>query len=266
MLQMELNMKTLIFFFCVLLIGSSLFGHDLYIRPATFRVSEAKPVQLSMWLAEAFPGEAVDWRADKTADFRVIGPKDSMHPDPKTPVLNLETSGTYIAGWSSTPSYIEIPAADFRVYVKGEGYRGVLEELDRQPGKPGREKYTRFLKTYLQSGAGTTGNFADPFGYKIEIIPLSNPSSLKPGDSLTVQLLFDGKPLAGAAVMATYDTYSTQHEAYAVRTLTDADGKAQIPLIKRGVWMVRANHMLAEKEDPKADWQSFWANISFEVQ
>lgn len=259
-------MKKLMCTICVLLLSQALFAHDLFLRPAKFKVSQPERVLLSMWLAEAFPGKEIDWRADKTADFRFIGPKESAHPDKKIPMLDMKTNGTFIAGWSSTPSYIEISAAEFRAYVKEEGYKEVLRSLDKKQDKPGREKYVRYLKAYLQAGNAPSPNFSKPLGYKIEIIPLSNPYSLISGQPLAIQVLFDGKPLAGASVMATYDTYSTDHDVYAVHAETDVEGKTEILIEKPGVWMIRTNHMLPEKGDPKADWQSFWANISFEVK
>lgn len=50
--------------------------------------------------------------------------------------------------------------------------------------------------------------------------------------------------------------------------VTDRDGKVSFKLPKAGVWVVRTVHMcrVTEKNpDPPADWESFWAAMTFEL-
>jgi uncharacterized GH25 family protein len=53
-----------------------------------------------------------------------------------------------------------------------------------------------------------------------------------------------------------------------VSATTDKTGAAEFKLTKGGVWLVRGVHMrrVTEKEPvPAADWESFWASVSFEL-
>ena len=102
-------------------------------------------------------------------------------------------------------------------------------------------------------------------GQKIELIPLDNPYSIKAGSEISVRLLYDGQPLAGARVMGTYDTFSKEHDVYAHTVETNNEGIVRMPIDQPGLWMIRANHMIPLNGDPKADWQSYWTNISFYV-
>lgn len=100
--------------------------------------------------------------------------------------------------------------------------------------------------------------FTQPLGDKMELVPLKNPLALKVGDKLPFQVLYDGKPLAGAMVSA---------EGVEKDSLkTDADGRAEITIAKSGLNVVKANRKTPTPNDPDADQFSETAGISFEVK
>jgi uncharacterized GH25 family protein len=259
-------MKSIFLFTFFVVVTSGIFAHDLYLQSKPFLLSQPGSVKLSMFLAESFPGEAQKWRAEKTVSFQLLGPsgpKDLDHREQTDPSISLPSEGTYVIGWSATPSYITIDAKHFEEYVRAEGYSNVLDK--KSPTVEGKEKYTRYLKTFLQVGNKTTVNYPQPLGHKIEILPTQNPYALKAGGVLTVQVLFEGKPLASTRVMGTFDTFSKEHDVYAETSQTDSNGRAQIKITKPGIWMICANHMIPAQNDPKADWESFWSNCSFQI-
>ena len=49
-----------------------------------------------------------------------------------------------------------------------------------------------------------------PVGQELEIVPLANPNTVAAGKLLPLQVLYQGKPLAGATVVATADTVINQ--------------------------------------------------------
>ncbi len=245
-------------------------AHDLFLNAHPFRLEKPGSLELAMNLAESFPGKEEVWRKDKTVQFWLIGPageRKLQAEKGKNPTIQLSEEGTYVIGWNASPSYIEIDSEHFNEYIEVEGYRNVVEARKKE-GKEnaqGREKYVRFLKAFVQAGSKLTQHYAQVLGQKIEIVPQSNPYSLKRGSELIVKVVYDGKPLTGARVMSTYDTYSKEHDVYAHTTDTADDGTAKIPITQDGIWMIRVNTMLSLEGDPKADWQSYWANCSFQV-
>lgn len=255
--------------FC--LFTSVAFAHDLFLNAHPFHLEKTGSLTLAMNLAAAFPGKEEAWRQDKTLQFWIIGSSGKKllkDEKGKNPIIEVSEEGTYVIGWDSSPSYIEIESKDFNEYIAAEGYQNVVQarkEQGKQDAK-GREKYVRFLKAFVQVGSKLTNDYSKPLGQKIEIIPLSNPYSLKQGTDLPIKILFDGKPLPKAKVMSTYDTYSKEHDVYAHTIDTAQDGTAKIPISKNGIWLIRVNTMLPMEGDPKADWQSFWANCTFEVR
>ncbi|MCI0415564.1 DUF4198 domain-containing protein [bacterium] len=243
--------------------------HDLFLRPASFVLAGPGELKLSMWLSEAFPGKEQKWRSDKTVSTIVKGP-GGLQKIPNVPdasaTVSLKQTGTYVIGWEATPSYIKIDALTFNKYLEAE-YKSALQ-MRKQRGeeqKEGTEKYFRYLKSIVQVGAQRTDDPKQPVGHKIELIPLSNPYEVHAGNSLEFQLLFEGKPLSDAKAFATYDTFSKEHDVYAQTVESGPDGKLRIQIDQPGLWMVRANHILPLAADSKAEWVSYWANVTFEI-
>lgn len=118
-----------------------------------------------------------------------------------------------------------------------EGSRAALEAKGMKVKSSG--KYEKFAKTLLNPTHGDT-LYAKPLGQDLEIVPLTNPADLKPGSTLTVQVLLRGKPVAEAPVGLTYDGFSKEKDVYAFKAKTDAQGKAAFTIDKPALWMARS--------------------------
>lgn len=105
-----------------------------------------------------------------------------------------------------------------------------------------------FAKTLINPQAGDAG-FARASGDRLELIPLDNPAELDAGDTLRVQVLLDGKALAGK-VMA----MSPDQERVAAQT--DAEGIASLILPAAGFWVVRVKHESEESDARSAHYEA----------
>lgn len=83
---------------------------------------------------------------------------------------------------------------------------------------------------------------ARPLGVELEIVPLDNPLSLRPGDKLHLAVYGAGKPIAGATV-----AYFGQP-----RGVTAADGRVNITLRQPGPQLIQAS-IETPLADGKAD-------------
>lgn len=103
-----------------------------------------------------------------------------------------------------------------------------------------------------------TGGPAQPFGLPLEIVPLADPLSLKRGQRLAVQVLFEGRALAGAMVRADYigDTHGRPLK-------TDARGRVQVRLGSSGLNVIKASHARARTDRTEADEDGFSATLAF---
>ena len=255
---------------CLLLLffeAASVFAHDMYILSRPLLLKKPNKASLIMFLQRV----EIVWFASTTVGLRMVGPGGEVRmtvPEEGDPVAQFQQEGTYVVGWQSKPAFVKIDPPIFNKYIVLEGYDDVIKAR-REAGKeqePGREIYSRFVKTFIQVGMLRTDHFQKTLEFKIEIVPLTNPYSLNEGSNLDVLLLFDREPLPNHKIMATYEGYSTLPEDYAEVTRTDENGIARFQMTHKGVWMVRTNQMLPLQGNPDADWESFWANCTFEVE
>ncbi len=81
-------------------------------------------------------------------------------------------------------------------------------------------------------------------GTPLEIVPLSDPAAAKPGDSLRVRVLFQGKPLANIAVERTDGTTPIKEEDIP-RFMTDSDGIASVPIAGNGPHLLAIDYKVS---------------------
>lgn len=185
------------------------------------------------------------------------------------PLDAASDAGTYLVVMDSVPNEIELSGDLFNTYLLEERLVDILQlRADRgDEDAPGRERYTRYLKTVFQHGAPSAAGdkaISTPVGQDLELVPLANPYRLKPGKdaTLTVQVLFHGKPLAKRAVTA-HNRYRGMVSRQTLRT--DKDGKVTFKITRTGAWIVKLVHMeVASGNDAKdVDWRSFWATLTW---
>jgi uncharacterized GH25 family protein len=78
---------------------------------------------------------------------------------------------------------------------------------------------------------------------------------------MPLRLLFEGKPLAGALVVA----INRENPEKRVSARSDASGRATFDLAPGGVWLVKAVHMVPAPPSSAADWESLWASLTFQI-
>lgn len=94
----------------------------------------------------------------------------------------------------------------------------------------------------------------EPFGLPLEIVPGADPLDMHPGDMLTVTVLLDGAPLAGAELGSALPGIAT--------VTTDEAGQAQVE-IREGHNIVLVAHKMDHPEPEKADTLAYEATLSF---
>jgi len=245
---------------------TSVLAHNMYMWP---HFTDRKNTEVA--LAMLVEKDEVVWFDSMTVNLRMDGPSgeaDLTVPEEGDPRVRFDQEGTYVIGWESEGLFIEVEPKIFNKYLAVEDYSSTIEARKKSGDeeKPGREIYSRYIKTFIQVGNGLSDHFSHPLNYKIEIIPLTNPASLKLNSDLEVKVLFEGKPLQKRRIMATYDSYSDAPEDYAQVTETDENGIARFRITHKGLWLVRTNQMIRLEGNPEADWQSFWANFTFEMK
>src|SRR5262249_21274410 len=173
---------------------------------------------------------------DSTGRKPVIGHDGS---DPAG-LVRMAAPGLLIVGYRSNPSPIVLPATKFNQYLKEEGLEAIadLRARQNQTGKDAREVFSRCAKSLLSSGIPTDAEADRALGFPLELITLKNPYTLQSGEELPVSLMYAGRPLPGALVVA----MNRMNPAAKLIARTDKNGRVAFRLAESGMWLIKAVH------------------------
>ena len=250
------------------LVTSPLSAHDFWIEPSSFRPAVGSTVAVRLFVGPHFTGEPFP-RVPLLVSKFVLVSASGEQPIPGGPgdepagTIRLAEPGLAIVGYRSLDYPVSLDAAKFEDYLKEEGLEKISTARSKrgETEKPAREVFSRCAKALLDVGGAGTAGFDRPLGFTLELLPEKNPYALRPGDSLPVRLLLDGKPLSGALVHALL--HGEAAAASAART--GRDGRATLRLSKAGLWMIKSVEMGPAPAVADADWQSLWASLTFEM-
>jgi uncharacterized GH25 family protein len=254
--------------FALALGAAPLLAHDLWIEPTSFSPRAGEVVGLRLRVGMNLAGDPVPRIPALIRELIVEGDSGRQAirgREGADPAGILRAApGVQVLGYFSNPSWIELPAEKFNEYLKEEGLDAVLALRARrnESGEPGREAYSRCAKSLLVSGAHGGGRGDRPLGFPLELVAERNPYELEAGEDLPVRLLWQDHPLAGALVVA----MNRGNPAEKLSARTDAEGRVRFRIESGGFWLIKAVHMVRAPEKSPADWQSYWASLTFEAR
>ena len=198
-------------------------------------------------------------------DFSLIRPngnKDKLIPNPGgflATSVSFKGPGTYLVCAKLKPGFYTMYEEKGRIRHKigpKTGLKDIVLSL----------YYEEYAKALINVDKESNDSFKRHVGHNLEIVPLINPSQLKTGDLLPVQVLFKGKPARYCKVYATYSGFSTDCD-FAYTTTTNGKGEARIRIIHHGPWLIKT-----EMKSPatgelkeKCNELSYSATLTFEV-
>lgn len=282
-----------------LLVAVVLFSsHDMYLKLDSYFLEPDTDATIKLFNGTFDKSDNVIARSRMT-DISLVGNGERVAVDTsqwseenKTTLLSFTTGapGTWVAGVSTSPRNIEMDAEAFNRYLEHDGVLDVLEWRKNNDalGLAAVEKYSKHVKTIFQVGEERTSDWNTNLGYPIEFIPRANPYNLHAGDELTVQLIWQGKPLVNQIVTVDSeqkkhshgDDHDHDHETEAGHShdetgedhhhhgdnlvRTDDNGEISVPITNEGVWFLRTIH-LVDSEAAGLTHESNWATLTFEV-
>jgi len=236
-------------------------AHDLWIVPPA--AGELAEVRLR--LGHAGDPETVRRDGRRLVRFAAVAPTGEEHAVPgldgadPAGFFRPDREGLWTIVYESREAFSELPADRFRAYLEEEGLDAVLDLRRRrgEDGEPGRELYSRSLKSLVRVGPEATADRA--VGLPLELVIETAPR-LWAGGRLRLRLLLRGEPLPGALV----DVRSLDDGATVASPRTDGDGRLELEL-GPGTWMAAVVHMQAEETSPRADWRSLFATLTWAI-
>lgn len=244
-------------------------AHEFWIEPANFRPPVGKPVDVRLLVGQEFRGDTMIYLPESFERFVTVNARGTRNipgvpgDDPAARLTPVDT-GLLLVAYQSTRYTLDMDAPTFEKYLEKEGLDGVrtLRAQRGERDKPVHEVYSRCAKSLLAVGGRDDGLDAKrPIGLRLEIVPQTTIYRLKRGQALEVQVLYENRPLANAQVLA----FSKKKLKTQLAQRTDAEGRARFVLPHADIWMLSAVHMIPAPAEAKADWESFWASLSFET-
>nr|WP_320115474.1 DUF4198 domain-containing protein [uncultured Desulfuromonas sp.] len=228
----------------VVVVLPSLSGaHSLFIQSGRHHVTSGKGSPLFFCYGHHFPvDEAV--RRNKLAYVKVIDPlqqvlevalrdEHSLH----SYVVQYDKPGTYVLTAQTSPGY-------FAMYRDKKGRkRHSLKPLDTfiddAKSVQSSMRSSQWAKSYVVCDAPSQP-FPAEVGLPLELVPDKDPTLLKQGDQLVVQVYRNGNPYQGEGFWdATYAGFSTEAEDLYVPRTAVSTGRFVVPIDANGRWFVR---------------------------
>lgn len=174
---------------------------------------------------------------------------DAYNPDKLTQAYGFKTDGSKVdlkidkkdnhAALAEVPEDLGIAVVEFDNGYWSQDKNGdwVNKRGDQVDGAKGSNKYFKETVAYLNPRIKP-----QPAGLKLEIVPEVNPATLKKGEDLKVQVLFDGKPVEAAEITGNY------FDPDAPTVVTDAEGYAVIPVVGSTFNILETGHNVDSKD------------------
>lgn len=248
-------------------------AHDFWLQPAAFSVAPNTVVPVNALIGHGAARQRWAVGIDRVVQFKDVsasGTRDRraelrLGNGAQDALLALDTPGTHILVLESTHAISELPSLRFNNYLAEEGLTPALALRARAGSTDtgGREIYSRRAKALVQVGpAGSTPQpqVTRPLGLTLEIVPQKNPYMLAPAEALPVQVLYEGKPLAGALVkLINLDFDARPLEM----RRTDAAGLAAFKVPRQGKWLLNVVWTKPIAGNPNADFDTTFSSLTF---
>ena len=264
----------------LLLTASVLDAHDFWLVPNAFAIAPGDNLVVRGQTSSRFPTSEAAVPPERVADARVIEaggttPIRDLAVDERSLRLSYRptAAGQAMVAVTTRPRNVRESAESFRRYLELEGVPELVERYrseGRLPTDSVTRRYTKYAKTLVEVGRGGGRVYDRTAGHPLEFVPLSDPSTLRAGDSFAVRLLLRGRPLPGIRVHASGVPAGMNDEQAAAQArestaTTGADGVARFELPVAGLWNVRTLHIVPADAGTGADWDAHWASMVFGV-
>jgi uncharacterized GH25 family protein len=255
--------------------ASSVAAHDFWVQPGAYwvRTQSVTPMTLQVGHGPFRLRSPIPLR--RILRFETIGPSGAatdqrgrlkLGEATRDGDLVLQTPGTYVVVLQTDDlAQTHLPAIRFNDYLKAEGLTPALTQRlqSHRMDADGAENYSRCAKSILQvgpAGAGSLARVTRPLGLPLEIVPLVSPYAEPRPSRLPVQVLYQGRPLAGALIKLT----NLENDAAPFEThLTDRAGQASFTMPNRGTWLLNVIWTKVQPAWAETDFATVFSSLSF---
>ncbi len=239
-------------------------AHDFWIEPIKFRVMPGEKIPLQLMVGQEFNGNSTLYNPDMFERYVSVSrrgetPVAGTVGDDPAGSVTIAALGLTVIGYYSKKFDLRFDAwPAFEQYLIKEGLERNLELARQRTHGAILEIYARCAKSLLAAPGAEADRADHVFGFPLELVSETNPYRER---DLRLQLLYRGQPLAGALVIA----FNKAEPLTKLKARTDKNGRVAFNLSRAGVWLVTSVHMTPLPWYVRADWESYWASLTFEL-
>ncbi|TNH04404.1 DUF4198 domain-containing protein [Testudinibacter sp. TR-2022] len=245
--------KVMLTALCALSASSLSQAHDLWVYAQD--AEQGKPLQAVLGYGDNFP--AGDPIPEKR--LHIFPPLELVTPN-KTEALQQQGENYhYVSPQALSAGEYKISSTYRPTFwsKNAEGWK--MQNLSEVQDAHYCEQSSMYATTYFNLGGAKVSEFAQkPVGLELEIVPLVDPSQIKPMQVVPVQVLYNGEPVKGATIIGTADTLTKldwdavmdHREPQAFSGKTDKNGVMNFIPLLQGNWKLKTSHE-AEFPDQK---------------
>ncbi len=241
----------------VIFLNGSAFAHNLWINPSNHFPKTGDTVDIVIAWGHTYKSNRLDQDMKKGnlayitiqgPDGKVVKPVTVSETEYK---LKVDKAGVYLVTAGIKPG-VFTKTTEGRKWSDKRGLENPM----------GCTSFSIEAKSLIIAG-GKDRNLGGKTGQDLEVIPLSNPETVKAGGTFDVQVLFKGKPVENVTVNAAYAGFADEGKAMDVAphnpkatnedkehkgpkfpssAVTDKSGKASLALSRKGYWMISISH------------------------
>jgi uncharacterized GH25 family protein len=247
-------------------------AHDFWLQPGRFKISPGASTPLTLQVGHGtarqrskIPLRRISRFAAIGADGAVVDLRPTLHPGGATDdgVLALAQAGTHLLLLETdNKAQSHLPALRFNDYLRAEGLAPAQAERERSKStsRDGSENYSRCAKVIVQVGQDVSGRVTVPVGLPLEIVPGLHPHAPQQSGRFPIEVLYFGKPLAGATIKLT----NLDHDAEPFEThVSDGHGRAGFSMPQSGRWMMNVVWTKARPRGSDTDFETIFSSLSF---
>jgi len=263
------NVKKLLLTIFSFVVSVVLSAHEFWLQPDKFIYKRGEEINIRFNVGENFEGE--NWSGD-TSKIQSLNFYYSDVKDDLTAAMGVEKGdsiqfslvdeGTAMVTFNSKNSYIELDSAKFNAYLLEDGLKDAIKyrKENKETGSAGHEYFQRSVKTIIQVGAVYDSTFKQKTDLPLDVIPQTNPYSIKNKKEMTVKVFFQQAPLKNALIKI---WHHKKNETIKEEYTTNRDGEVSFDIETNGKWMVSCVKMIHLKDNPEAEWQSYWGSCTW---
>jgi len=242
-------------------------AHAFWVQPNDFWLNSRGTLSLTLQVGDGMSRQLSPIPRDRITRFEAIAPSGDRQ-DLHSGAIRPARPGAYVVVLETDDrAYSHRSALRFNEYLEAEGLTPAIEHRERthRMHVDGFERYSRAAKSIVAVGPRNrqgSEQLLQPFGLRLEIVPVSNPYATPRPGQFPVRVFYDGRPLPGALVkLMNLD----QDLAVEDQQRTSVTGVATFPMPPAGSWLMSVVWTKPLSDADDADYETTFSSLTFGV-